>query len=231
MIQLEGLGKKNIAGNWVFKNLFLKVAPQESIALLGRSGCGKSLLLKIIAGLIRPTEGRSRTQGTRLGMLFQKNALFDSMTVLQNLTFPLLEQLKMTPRQARFKAQKMLEDVGLGENSRQYPHEISGGMQKRLGIARCLIVEPEIVLYDEPTAGLDPVTGKAIIQLMRHLQKQMGSTLVTVSHEVQRLYELADRLFFLAEPEVLIDCGAPLQAQTTPPPAFQQFISGKIPPP
>src|SRR4029077_2152636 len=133
------------------------------------------------------------------GMLFQKNALFDSFTVEENLLFPLKEVKGVTGRAAETRAAHFLKAVGLKGSENLYPDEISGGMQKRLGIARALIVEPEIILYDEPTAGLDPITPPTIADLIRDLRKKSGSTLVTVTNDMQRAYQIGDRIFLLAE--------------------------------
>jgi phospholipid/cholesterol/gamma-HCH transport system ATP-binding protein len=224
MIRLENLGKR-FDDKWVFREACLTVASQESVALIGPSGGGKSILLKIVAGLLEADEGDIALGSRNVGMLFQKNALFDSLTVEENLLFPLKERKGITGAKARERARELLEAVGLGGNESRYPEEISGGMQKRLGIARALIVEPEIILYDEPTAGLDPVTSRTIAELIRTLKARAGSTLLTVTNDMQRAYQLGDRICFLARGRLTV-AGSPHQVKHTPDPAIRQFIFG-----
>ncbi len=216
---------KDFDGQVVFSDISLRAEPGESIVILGPSGAGKSVLLKIIAGLLEPSAG-SVTRGTRdMGMLFQKNALFDSLTVLENLLFPLKERRGETGRKALEKSRAFLKAVGLESSEAQYPDEISGGMQKRLGIARALIVEPELILYDEPTAGLDPITSRTIADLIIKLNKERGCTAITVTSDVQRAYQLGQRIFLLA-PGQWIEGGNPQQVKNTSDPALKQFIFG-----
>jgi phospholipid/cholesterol/gamma-HCH transport system ATP-binding protein len=158
-------------------------------------------------------------------MLFQKNALFDSFTVLENLTFPLRERMGTRGEEARRRARDMLAAVDLQHAEKLFPDEISGGMQKRLGIARALIVQPRVILYDEPTAGLDPITSRTIADLIVGLRRQEGSTLLTVTNDMQRAYQIGDRVCVLAQGR-LIDGGTPEQIQATPDPTIRQFIYG-----
>lgn len=224
MVEVEGLGKR-YQGNWVFRRISLQVRPQESIVILGPSGGGKSVLLKMIAGLVRPTEGAIQLQTQNIGMLFQKNALFDYLTVEENLLFPLKERTSLSAEEAKQKATAFLSAVGLEGTQELYPDEISGGMQKRLGIARALIVEPELILYDEPTAGLDPITSKRIADLIKKLHQARKGTLITVTNDMQRAYQLGDRLFLLAQGR-LIEGGTPQQVRQTQQPELKQFIYG-----
>lgn len=225
MITVTRAGKE-FEGRWVFRDVSLEVAPGETAALVGPSGSGKSVLLKMIAGLISPSEGDIQVGSQNLGMLFQKNALFDSFTVIQNLLFPLKERQGKTGKEARELALQMLRNVGLESSESLYPSEISGGMQKRLGIARALIVSPEVILYDEPTAGLDPVTSRTIAELIRSLQKNSGSTLLTVTNDMNRAYQLGDRIYLLAQGK-LREGGTPEQTRGSKDPAIQQFIRGE----
>jgi phospholipid/cholesterol/gamma-HCH transport system ATP-binding protein len=192
---------------------------------VGHSGGGKSVLLKIIAGLLKPDSGTVRLGSSNVGMLFQKNALFDSFTCEENLLFPLKERKGIVGSEAKERAARFLQAVGLKGNEKLFPDEISGGMQKRLGIARALIVEPEIILYDEPTAGLDPITSRTIADLIRDLRAQGGSTLLTVTNDMQRAYQIGDRVCLLAQGR-LVDGGTPAQVQATQDPAIRQFIYG-----
>jgi phospholipid/cholesterol/gamma-HCH transport system ATP-binding protein len=219
VIDLKGVGK------WVFKDLSLHVARGESVAILGPSGSGKSVLLKIIAGLIQSDQGTVRVESKNLGMLFQKNALFDSLTVEENLSFPLRERLGIRGSEADARISELLSAVKLSGNENLFPNELSGGMQKRLGIARALVVQPEVILYDEPTAGLDPITSRTIAEMIGSLQKKRGSTIVTVTNDVHRAYQLADRIFLLAQGK-LIDGGTPKQVHETQLPELRQFVNG-----
>lgn len=224
MIQITGLGKQ-FNGRWIFRDVSLSIAEKESVALVGPSGGGKSLLLKIIAGLIEPDEGSVKIESDNVGMLFQKNALFDSLTIEENLLFPLEERLKMTGAEALKQSAFFLEAVGLKGNEKLYPDEISGGMQKRLGIARALIVRPQVILYDEPTAGLDPITSRKIADLIRDLRREVGSTLLTVTNDMQRAYQIGDRFFLLAH-GALRGGETPEKTQQTEDPLIRQFIYG-----
>lgn len=224
MISIDKLGKK-FQETWIFRNLSLQVAHRESIVLIGPSGSGKSILLKTIAGLLIADEGRMKLGSKNIGMLFQKNALFDSFTVEENLLFPLRERKGIIGAKAKAIASRFLLAVGLKGCEALFPDEISGGMQKRLGIARALIVEPEVILYDEPTAGLDPITSKTITSLIKTLRTEIGSTLITVTNDMQRAYELADRICLLAQGR-LIEGGTPAQLKASLDPGIHQFIYG-----
>jgi phospholipid/cholesterol/gamma-HCH transport system ATP-binding protein len=224
MITLENIGRE-FRGTWIFKDVSLKIAQGESVVLIGPSGSGKSVLLKIVAGLLTPSEGSCTVKSENVGMLFQKNALFDSLTVEENLLFPLKERMKMVGAPAKERASQFLKAVGLNGSEALYPDEISGGMQKRLGIARALVVEPEIILYDEPTAGLDPITSKTIAELIQNLRKKSGSTLLTVTNDVQRAYQIGNRICLLAQGKLKIG-GTPEEVQRTTDPGIRQFIYG-----
>ena len=224
MIQIKDLGVQ-FGQRWIFKNIDLNVRPGESIVFIGPSGSGKSVLLKTIAKLILPTQGSVEIHSKNIGMLFQKNALFDSLTVEENLLFPLREIKKLTGEKAKQLASEFLQQVGLQGCESLYPDEISGGMQKRLGIARALIVEPEVILYDEPTAGLDPITSKTIAELVRRLQAQAKTTLLTVTNDMQRAYQIGDRIYLLAQGSLMAG-GTPSEVQQTAHPGLKQFIYG-----
>jgi phospholipid/cholesterol/gamma-HCH transport system ATP-binding protein len=193
VIQLQGVGK-NFEGRWIFRDISFNVEAGESVVIVGPSGGGKSVLLKTIAGLLAADAGTIKIQSQNVGMLFQKNALFDSFTVEENLLFPLKERMGIVGAPAHAKASQFLQAVGLAGTQHLHPDEISGGMQKRLGIARALIVEPEVILYDEPTAGLDPITSRTIADLIQTLRKKSRSTLITVTNDMQRAYQIGDRI-------------------------------------
>jgi phospholipid/cholesterol/gamma-HCH transport system ATP-binding protein len=224
MIRLQNVGKK-FEGRWIFRNVSLEIRDKESVSLIGPSGAGKSVLLKVISGLIAPDEGTIELGSENVGMLFQKNALFDSFTVIENLLFPLKERLGIEGEEAVKIASHFLNEVGLKGNEDLFPDEISGGMQKRLGIARALVVRPQIILYDEPTAGLDPITSRKIADLIRFLRKEVGSTLLTVTNDMQRAYQIGDRVALLAKGE-LIEGGTSEEIQKTEHPLIRQFIYG-----
>ncbi len=224
MITVKNVGMQ-FHQKWVFRNLQLETKKGQSVVLLGPSGSGKSVLLKIIAGLLAPTEGEVEVGSKNIGMLFQKNALFDSFTVAQNLLFPLRENCGITGALAKEKTSHLLEAVGLTGSEKLYPDKISGGMQKRLGIARALVVEPEILLYDEPTAGLDPITSKRIAKLIQTLRLQFKTTLITVTNDVHRAYQIGDQIFLLAK-GTLVSGGTPEEVQKTEIPELRQFIHG-----
>jgi phospholipid/cholesterol/gamma-HCH transport system ATP-binding protein len=224
MIDIQGAGKA-FDGKWIFRGLTLRVAERESVSLVGPSGGGKSVLLKMVASLLPCDEGSIRVGSRNVGMLFQKNALFDSFTVAENLMFPLKERKGIVGAEARRRTEGFLEAVGLAHAAGLYPDEISGGMQKRLGIARALIVEPEVILYDEPTAGLDPITSRTIADLIRGLRAKSGSTLLTVTNDMQRAYQIGDRVCVLAQGR-LLEGGTPQEIQSSSDPLIRQFIYG-----
>lgn len=212
---------------WILRDVSLNVRRQESLVVVGTSGSGKSTFLKLLAGLLVPTQGEIERATSNVGMLFQKNALFDSVNVLENLLFPLREVKGMTGNKAHEAAMSMLTAVGLDAARDLFPDEISGGMQKRLGIARALIVEPELILYDEPTAGLDPITSQSIATLILDLKKQRGSTLVTVTNDVHRAYALGDRIGIFVDGK-WIEGGTPLEVRRTVEPHLKQFFLGEL---
>lgn len=224
----------------VLKNINLRVHAGERVAVIGPSGQGKSSILKLLAGLILPSAGQVLIEGRdfhalpareqqklrlRMGMLFQKNALFDSMRNLENVCFPLVEAGHLGGEQLNSRAKSFLEAVGLGHAAELYPDEISGGMQKRLGIARALVLDPEIIFYDDPTAGLDPITSRKIVDLINELQSQKASTIIAVTNDMNRARQLGGRVWMVVQGEVL-DLGSPDEMRHHPDPRVHQFISG-----
>jgi phospholipid/cholesterol/gamma-HCH transport system ATP-binding protein len=226
----------------LLRDVNLTVSPGESIVVIGPSGVGKSVLLKLFAGILAPTEGRVLVEGNdlraideqaktrlmlKMGMLFQRNALFDSLRCGENIAFPLRETTSLSEDAIQKRVTDFLAAVGLSEARELYPNEISGGMQKRLGIARALALEPGIVFYDDPTAGLDPITSRKIIELILGLKKQNRSTVVAVVNDMARAFQLADRLVMLVDHELIVT-GDKKQTLNHPDPRVQQFVHAKL---
>ena len=226
----------------LLENVNLRVAPGEKLVVIGPSGQGKSVLLKLMAGIIQPTQGEILVDGhdlykmkahdrhqimRKMGMLFQKNALFDSLTVGENIAFPLRETGRHSESEIEAKVAHYLEAVGLSHARLLYSDEISGGMQKRLGIARALALDPKIILYDDPTAGLDPITSRKIIDLILILQKELKSTVVAITNDMARAYQLADRIAMVVDHEVIVT-GSVQETKHHADPRVHQFIRGDL---
>ena len=224
MITIKNLTKK-FNETIILNNINLEVKKNSTAAIIGPSGGGKSVLLKILAGLIPYESGSISIKSTNIGMLFQKNALFDSLTVEENLLFPMREQKGFIDSKDKKKSEHFLEEVGLNGCQKLYPNELSGGMQKRLGIARSLIINPEVILYDEPTAGLDPITSRKIADMIINLKKEVQSTVVMVTNDMQRAFQIGDKIYLLANGD-LKKGGTPEQVQASQDPALKQFIYG-----
>jgi len=242
LLELKNLSH-GFQGKSVFENFCLQVEQGDSLVLVGPSGSGKSLLLKFFAGLVTPQEGQVLFQGedlstlskikthsflSQVGMLFQQNALFDSMTVYNNLSFVLRQVHPQELDSERHKKiQHYLEAVGLDHVTALFPSELSGGMQKRLGIARALVLNPKIVFYDDPTAGLDPITSRQIIQMILELKKNLDATIVTVTHDMMRAYQLAGRLMVCFHQDFVVT-GSAEETKNHSSPKVQQFIHGHV---
>jgi len=237
MIQIENL-HKSFDGHKVFKAVSLTVAKGHIVALIGRSGCGKSVLLKHVAGLLKPEKGRVRVDGTdmgvargkaligvrdRLGFLFQGGALFDSMNVFENVAFPLREKTHLSRHVIQSRVLKELENVGLSGSEYKYPSQISGGMVKRAALARCLVGDPEIMLFDEPTTGLDPVTGHAIIELIDSCHKRLHFTGILVTHEITQVFNIVERVAMLHEGTIRAE-GTPADFFASQDPVIKSFV-------
>ncbi len=207
--------KKAFGPLQVLKGVDLVVNRGENVVVLGRSGSGKSVLIKIIAGLLKPDSGTVKVLGqevddldirhlrelrTKIGFSFQGSALYDGMSVRANLEFPLVRnKLNLTQGEIDDAVKKVLDDVGLSQTIDQMPSELSGGQKKRIGIARTLILQPEIMLYDEPTAGLDPVTSIVLNDLIREVQKQYSTSAVIITHDLTCARATGDRIIMLSE--------------------------------
>ncbi|NDF14453.1 ATP-binding cassette domain-containing protein [bacterium] len=207
----------------ILEHLNFHIAPREAFSIIGPSGAGKSVLLKMMAGLLPPSTGSITVDSVKISMLFQKNALFDSMNLLQNLLVPLAETCRVRGSEAEDRSMALLKAVGLDHAALLHPDEISGGMQKRLGIARALIIDPEVILYDEPTAGLDPITSRSIAELMIELHEKNRTTLVMVTNDLQRAYQVSSRIAFCHD-QRLVDYGSPAEVKTTTDPVLRHFI-------
>ena len=222
MIHLNQVGLQ-IKDRVILEQVTFDVPRESAFTIVGPSGAGKSVLLKLIAGLLTPTAGRIEVKSDRVSMLFQKNALFDSFTLLENLLLPLSETLGVEGPAATEKSMQMLEAVGLASSAKLYPDEISGGMQKRLGIARALIIDPEVILYDEPTAGLDPITSRSIADLIIHLHGRNKTTLMMVTNDLQRAYQISDTIAFCSDHRLRV-LGPPADVRATSDPEIRRFI-------
>jgi|SRR5579872_3388501 len=218
-VAVKGL-QKAFGGQRVLNGVDLSARKGETVAVLGRSGTGKSVLLKLLIGLERPDAGSIRIRGReitalehdeldqlriKMGFLFQPGALYDSLTVGQNVEFPLRRHTKLPEAERRKKVRELLSQVGMEQDSQKMPSQISGGMQKRVGLARALALEPEILLLDEPTAGLDPITASEIGKLVLKLHEQREITSIVVTHDIHAAKGFCDRMVFLEEGRVSLD--------------------------
>jgi phospholipid/cholesterol/gamma-HCH transport system ATP-binding protein len=206
---------KSFGDNHVLNDFSLRLHKGENVAVLGKSGSGKSVLIKCIIGLMEPDEGRINVLGqdiadlnhheldeirTKVGFLFQSNALYDSMTVRENLEFPLRRHsIRLTSAERDDKVMGVLKNVGLAHTIDMMPVELSGGMRKRIALARTLILDPEIILYDEPTTGLDPITGKEISNLIKEVGEKYNTSSLIISHDISCILTTADRIIMLIE--------------------------------
>ncbi len=234
----------------VLKDLNLTIQRGQTIAIIGESGCGKTVFMKTLVGLIRPTEGRvlfdnrslSETSPTdlakirrRFGFVFQNAALFDSMTIFENIAFPLHQHEVASASDVRERVMKRLSEVGLSKDvAKKYPAELSGGMRKRVGLARALILKPELVVYDEPTTGLDPIMSDVINELILDTRRRYPVTSVVVTHDMHTARKVADRVLMLyprrrlsdGESQVLFD-GPPSDLEHAADRRVRQFVRGE----
>jgi phospholipid/cholesterol/gamma-HCH transport system ATP-binding protein len=240
VIKVAGLGK-SFNGQPVLRGVDLDVPAGSITAIIGRSGGGKSVFLKHLLGLLRPDSGRIEVGGVdlahlrgralddvrkRYGVVFQGGALFDSMTCRENVAFPLREKTRLKQPEIAKRVDTALERVGLAGIGTKYPEEVSGGMRKRVAIARALVTEPEIVFFDEPTTGLDPVLVNTIHGLIQELHRTSHFTVVMVSHEIPEIFDLADRVGMLHEGRI-VEIGPPGAIQNSQNPIVRQFIRGE----
>jgi phospholipid/cholesterol/gamma-HCH transport system ATP-binding protein len=241
MIRVEDLHKA-FNGFAVLKGVSFQIAKGEILALMGGSGHGKSVILKHVVGLMKPDRGHVFIEGrdichmkgrelqamrSRIGFLFQGGALFSSMTVFQNVAFPLREKTNWSEKQITERVLTVLEQVGLTEAKDKYPAEISGGMIKRTALARSLVIPPEIMLFDEPTTGLDPVIAQTILDLIRSIHQELGFTGIIVSHELARVFQIVHKAAMLHD-GVIVAVGTPEEIVKSEDPIVQRFIRGRI---
>jgi phospholipid/cholesterol/gamma-HCH transport system ATP-binding protein len=240
----------DFAAQRVLDTLDITIPRGQTLVVIGESGCGKTVLLKLIIGLLRPSRGRITFDGQvladlndrdlarqrlRFGFLFQSAALFDSLSVFDNVAFGLREHRRRPEAQVRDIVHERLQEVGLSAGvERKMPAELSGGMRKRVGLARALALSPEVMLYDEPTTGLDPIMSDVINELILQTRRQHGVTSIVVTHDMKTAQKIADRVIMLyplprlkpGENQVLFD-GSPADLEACPEPRVRQFVQGQ----
>jgi len=232
---------KSFENKQVLKGLNLEIEAGETMVIIGQSGSGKSVLLKHIIGIMRPDRGQVFIDGQEIsalpdedimklsrkfGMLFQGAALFDSMTVAENVAFGLRRHTRLSESEVQQLVRTSLEQVGLRGVEHLLPYELSGGMKKRVGLARAIAYSPEIILYDEPTTGLDPIRADAINYLILQLKEKLSVTSVVITHDMNSTYKVADRIAMLYDGRI-IEIGTPEEIRHSTNPVVQQFISGR----
>jgi len=224
----------------VLNKLSLNVEKGQTLVIIGRSGCGKSVLLKHIVGLLKPESGEIIIDGKnisklsskeldqlrmRIGLVFQGGALFDSLTVGENVGFSLIEHNSLSWAEIWDKAEESLSMVGLSGIESLMPSELSGGMKKRVALARAICMKPDIILYDEPTTGVDPITADSINELIRGLHDKISVTSIVVTHDMKSAYKIADRIAMMYQGRIIFE-GTPQEIQNTDHPVVHQFING-----
>ena len=239
MVEASGL-VKYFGEHKVLNGLSLKVETGETCVIIGRSGCGKSVLLKHIVGILKPDKGRVLVDGKEVAklrtrelnalrlktaMVFQGGALFDSMTVGENVGFGLIEHNHIAHKELLERIEESLHLVGLGGIGNLMPSELSGGMKKRVALARAICIRPEIILYDEPTTGVDPITADSINELIRNLHDKLKVTSLVVTHDMKSAYKIADRIAMMYLGKIIAE-GTAQEIQNTTHPVVHQFING-----
>lgn len=226
----------------VLSGVNLKVYPHETIVLIGLSGSGKTVLLKALAGLYPAATGSIKCYGklwselslvgkhdlaAKVGMQFQKSALFDDLNAYENVAYPLREHSNLSEKEIHDRVIECLRSVDLEKAKNLQPHELSGGMKQRLGIARAIALKPEILFLDDPTAGLDPINSDNMADLILKLKEEIKTTLIVVTHDLARAYQFAGRIFFVGS-KTVIETGSAEQTQKHPDPRVQQYIQGNL---
>ena len=232
---------QRLEGQEILRGLTLDLFPGETLVLLGKSGGGKSVFLRHVIGLMRPVSGSIVFEGQeithlkerelepvrrKIGMLFQDGALFDSMNVFDNVAFPLRERGERDPEVVRDKVARSLAMVNMTGHDHKMPVNLSGGMRKRVALARAIISPPDVILYDEPTSGLDPIVSDSINRLIRHLQKQINATSLVVTHDMISCYHIADRVALLHEGRIHF-LGTPQELRESHDPVIRDFVDGR----
>jgi len=240
MIEIQHV-TKSFDGRMVLRDVNLTIHDGETMVVIGCSGCGKTVLLRCIIGLIKPYSGKIIVDDEdicqmdrrnlfrirkKFGMLFQGAALFDSMTVEENIGLALREHTELSPAEVRKKVAEKLEVVGLPGIENKKPAELSGGMKKRVGLARALIMDPQIVLFDEPTTGLDPIMADSINNLIMETHNRLNITSIMVTHDMASVFKVANRVAMLTNGKIIFD-GSPKELKKTQNPAVRQFVEGK----
>jgi phospholipid/cholesterol/gamma-HCH transport system ATP-binding protein len=243
-IQFEGVWKA-FNGNQVLRGIDLEIYKGEITTIIGKSGGGKSVLLKHIIGLLAPDGGRIMIDGQsllelgsrerrrlrrRFSYMFQNSALFDSMTVFENIALPLQEGARMDADHIEKRVHQRMEELDLGRIDDDYPSQLSGGMKKRVALARALVTDPEVVLFDEPTTGLDPVRKNSVHAMIAEYQQKLGFTAVLISHEIPDVFYFSQRIAMLHEGRIIY-CGTPSELQRISDPVVHEFIQGFENPP
>src|SRR4051794_27672633 len=239
-IELRNL-YKSFGRQRVLRGVSLEIEKGEGLVILGASGSGKSVMLKHIVGLLKPDEGEVWFDGRRIdnlrerelmevrqrfGFLFQMGALFDSLTVADNVAFPLVEHSRKSSDEIAKIAQHKLAMVGLPEVGKKMPMELSGGQRKRVALARAIALDPDVILYDEPTTGLDPIRSDVINELIIKLQRELKVTSIVVTHDMNSAFKVADRIVMLHEGGIIFD-GTPDEIQQDQNPIVRQFVLGE----
>jgi phospholipid/cholesterol/gamma-HCH transport system ATP-binding protein len=235
---------KNFNNKKVLEDINLEIQPGEIMVIMGPSGCGKSTLLRLLIGLLKPTNGEILVDGQeigrmsedelnevrkKMGMVFQYSALFDFLSVGENVAFGLRQHTDMTDEDIIKTVSRRLKMVGLADYENVMPSELSGGMKKRVSLARAIAVNPSIVLYDEPTAGLDPIMASVIDRLIASCRARLDITSVVVTHHMDSAFKIADRMAMINEGKI-IEVGTPEQIKNSTNPIVQQFIHGWLSP-
>lgn len=232
---------KSFGLQYVLRGLSLDIERHKTNIIIGGSGQGKSVLMKHLMGLLPPDEGDILVDGQsivglrdmemrkiqrKFGMVFQYAALFDSQNVMENIAFPLMERYRLPRKEVVDRVRQMLERLGLSQTAgieEKFPAELSGGMRKRVGLARALIDRPEILLYDEPTTGLDPIGTKNVDNMIRQTADEFGVTSVVISHDMASTFRIGDRIAMLYEGKI-ITCGTPAEIMKDPHPVLREFV-------
>lgn len=241
VLRVEAVAK-TFNGHPVLDGVELGLRACETLSILGGSGAGKSTLLRLVAGLAKPDAGRIVLFGQdsvplderellplrrRMGVVFQGGALFDSLTVLENVALPLRLHTRATDEEIRARVAELLEQVGLAGIEDRYPAELSGGMQKRVGVARALALEPDLLLFDEPTAGLDPTSARMICELIGTLRRHLCETSVVVTHDLACAFAVSDRIALLHAGRI-VEVAHPDAFRSSPRPEVQKFLDGAL---
>jgi len=239
MIEIEGL-VKNFGNHRVLNELTLKIDSGSTWVVIGRSGCGKSVMLKHIMGILKPDRGSVLVEGKdlsrleegelnalrlKMGYVFQGGALFDSLTVGENVGFGLIEHTNIGRDELLERIEESLCLVGLHGITNLMPSQLSGGMKKRVSLARALCIKPNLILYDEPTTGVDPITAASINELIRNLHDKLKVTSIVVTHDMKSAYKVADRIAMMYHGKIICE-GTVDQIQNSPHPVVHQFING-----